>query len=553
MKIYVVMKKLTLILSISLLSAMAFAQDIVVSFTGVNANGGYHRLDSVAIHNYSQGWDRTAIYPDTVMIARITGLENHSIDNYMLSPNVPNPFDGHTEFELSVYEAGNVSVSVCDLAGRQYASYNGNLDAGVHRFEVVLSDPKVYVLSAVANGRTSSIKMVNLGRGNANAIAYNGYSLENKIVVSGDFNVNDVMKYTGYATFNGVLYESRPVTKVQTGSETILLEFDIVECNTPSLTEISLERCVSYSFGGEVLTQSGDYVRTFQDVNGCDSVVLLHLEITNNGIPVYSEVEINTCANPFVYNGETFTESGGYQQVLTAANGCDSIVLLWLHLGTGVYDERDGNSYCSITIGEQEWLSENMRYLPSVNYLSDASVADERYYVYGYDGIDVFEAMGNPNYSEYGVLYNWKAAQTACPAGWHLPSDAEWSQLEVYLQNNGYNFDDYIDTDNDRATHNVIAKSLASTNGWVDCVDENTPGWLQPKNNESSFNGKPAGCRNHTRVFSDKGERTWWWSTSTQSGDSDSAWDRRLKYDLEELSKTHNHKSIGVSVRCVRD
>ena len=42
------MKKLTLILSISLLSAMAFAQDIVVSFTGVNANGGYQRLDSVA-------------------------------------------------------------------------------------------------------------------------------------------------------------------------------------------------------------------------------------------------------------------------------------------------------------------------------------------------------------------------------------------------------------------------------------------------------------------------------------------------------------------------
>ncbi|MBQ3833035.1 MAG: hypothetical protein II815_07655, partial [Bacteroidales bacterium] len=442
---------------------VVYAQNINVSFTGITQNGEYQRLDSVAIHNYSQSWDRTAIYPDTVMIARITGLENHSIDNYMLSPNVPNPFDGHTEFELSVYEAGNVSVSVCDLAGRQYASYNGNLDAGVHRFEVVLSDPKVYVLSAVANGRTSSIKMVNLGRGNANAIAYNGYSLENKIVVSGDFNVNDVMKYTGYATFNGVLYESRPVTKVQTGSETILLEFDIVECNTPSLTEISLERCVSYSFGGEVLTQSGDYVRTFQDVNGCDSVVLLHLEITNNGIPVYSEVEINTCANPFVYNGETFTESGGYQQVLTAANGCDSIVLLWLHLGTGVYDERDGNSYCSITIGEQEWLSENMRYLPSVNCVYEYSGSEEMYYVYGYNGNNVDDARNNPNYSEYGVLYNWKAALTACPTGWHLPSDAEWSQLEVYLQNNGYNFDGYIDNDNDRETHNVIAKSIAAT------------------------------------------------------------------------------------------
>ena len=549
------MKKLTLILSILLLSAMAFAQDIVVSFTGVNANGGYHRLDSVAIHNYSQGWDRTAIYPDTVMIARITGLENHSIDNYMLSPNVPNPFDGHTEFELSVYEAGNVSVSVCDLAGRQYASYNGNLDAGVHRFEVVLSDPKVYVLSAVANGRTSSIKMVNLGRGNANAIVYNGYSLENKIVVSGDFNVNDVMKYTGYATFNGVLYESRPVTKVQTGSETILLEFDIVECNTPSLTEISLERCVSYSFGGEVLTQSGDYVRTFHDVNGCDSIVLLHLEITNNGIPVYSEVEINTCANPFVYNGETFTESGGYQQVLTAANGCDSIVLLWLHLGTGVYDERDGNSYCSITYGDQEWLVENMRYLPSVNRVYEYSGGEAMYYVYDYNGNNVEEARNNPNYSEYGVLYNWKAALTACPAGWHLPSDAEWSQLEVYLQNNGYNFDGYIDNDNDRETHNVIAKSIAATSGWVDCHDENTPGWLQPKNNESSFNGKPGGYRYYTNNFERKNERTLWWTSTSEFGSSSDsrAWDRKLGYELDDLWKTPNNKSVGFSVRCVRD
>ena len=310
------------------------------------------------------------------------------------------------------------------------------------------------------------------------------------------------MRYTGYTTFNDRRYESLSVTQVQYASENILLEFDLSPCPD---------------------------------------------------IPVYSEVEINTCADPFVYNGITYTESGSYQQVIRTINGCDSIVLLFLHLGSGVYDERDGNSYCSITIGEQEWLAENMRYLPSVNIVNDASVADAKYYVYDYYGTNVDEARENPNYSEFGVLYNWQAAQTACPAGWHLPSDAEWSQLEVYLQNNGYNSDDFIDTDNDRATHNVIAKSLASTSGWVDCSDENTPGWLQPKNNTSSFNGKPAGCKNHTRVFSDKGERTWWWSTSTQSGDSDSAWDRRLKYDIEELSKTHNHKSIGVSVRCVRD
>jgi uncharacterized protein (TIGR02145 family) len=547
------MKKITLILSGLLLVVVSFAQDIVVSFTGVNANGGYQRLDSVVIHNYSQGWERTAVYPDTTMIARITDIENHSIDNYMLSSNVPNPFDGKTEFELSVHEVGNVLVSVCDMAGRNYASFDGNLDAGIHRFEVVLSEPKVYVLSAIVNGMTSSIKMVNLGRGNANAIAHKGYSAESKIVVSGDFNINDVMRYTGYATYNGVSHTSTPVTKVQAGSEDISLEFDIVDCSTPSLTEINVERCVAYTLGGETYTQSGDYVQTLRDANGCDSVVLLHLTITNNGVPVYSEVEINTCADPFVYNGVTYAESGCYQQVLTAANGCDSIVLLWLHLGSGVYDERDGNSYCSIMIGEQEWLAENMRYLPSVNFYSDASVVDAKYYVYGYDGEDVETAKENPNYAEYGAWYNWKAALTACPAGWHLPSDDEWTELEVYLQNNGYNFDDYIDTDSDRETHNVIAKSLASTSGWVESDVENSPGWLQPKNNTSSFNGKPAGHRWVDSQFMGIGLYGFWWSSTTQSGDNNSAWDRKIHNDSVAMGKTRNSKTLGFSVRCLRN
>ncbi len=547
------MKKITLILSGLLLVVVSFAQDIVISFTGVNANGGYQRLDSVVIHNYSQGWERTAVYPDTTMIARITDIENHSIDNYMLSSNVPNPFDGKTEFELSVHEVGNVLVSVCDMAGRNYASFDGNLDAGIHRFEVVLSEPKVYVLSAIVNGMTSSIKMVNLGHGNANAIVHKGYSAESKIVVSGDFNLNDVMKYIGYATYNGVLHTSTPVTKVQTGSENISLEFDIVDCSTPSLTEINVERCDAYTLGGETYTQSGDYVQTFRDANGCDSTVLLHLTITNNGVPVYSEVEINTCADPFAYNGVTYIESGGYQQVLTAANGCDSIVLLWLHLGSGVYDERDGNSYCSIMIGEQEWLAENMRYLPSVNFYSDASVVDAKYYVYGYDGEDVEAAKENPNYAEYGAWYNWKAALTACPAGWHLPSDDEWTELEVYLQNNGYNFDDYIDTDSDRETHNVIAKSLASTSGWVESDVENTPGWLQPKNNTSSFNGKPAGHRWVDSQFMGIGLYGFWWSSTTQSGDNNSAWDRKIHNDGVAMGKTRNSKTLGFSVRCLRN
>ena len=549
------MRKTFFVLSIILFAVIVNAQNLTVSFTGITQNGEYQRLDSVAIHNYSQGWDRTAMYPDTVMVAILNGISGSVVDADMLTC-APNPFDGETDFMVNLPQDGAVSIKVFDISGRLFAEYHANAVAGANMFGISLLHPNVYFLSVTANGTASTIKLMNTGNGGSDRIWNKGTMDAEKIVVSGDFNINDVMRYTGYATYNGEVHESTPVTQPQSRSETISLQFDIVNpCSSPSFAEVSVERCTSYDFGGETYTQSGDYVHTFQDVNGCDSIVLLHLNITGNGVPVYSEVEINTCADPFIYNGEIFTESGVYQQSFTTAEGCDSLVLIWLHLGAGIYDERDGNSYCSITYGEQEWLAENMRYLPSVNRVYEYSGSDAMYYVYDYNGNDVNEARNNPNYSEYGVLYNWRAALTACPAGWHLPSDAEWSQLEVYLQNNGFNFDNYVDTDDNRETHNVIAKSLAAKSGWVISNEENTPGWLQEKNNESSFNGKPGGYRYYTDVFERKNERTLWWtSTSEYGSSSDSrAWDRKLGYELEDLWKTPNNKSIGLSVRCVRD
>jgi len=111
-------------------------------------------------------------------------------------------------------------------------------------------------------------------------------------------------------------------------------------------------------------------------------------------------------------------------------------------------DSRDGNEYKTVTIGSQVWMAENLAYLPEVH--NSTSDSGPHYYVYGYDGTEVTEAKAyehtpgdNDEYSPggapikvyetYGVLYNWPAAITACPEGWHLPSDAEWKQLEMYL------------------------------------------------------------------------------------------------------------------------
>ncbi|MBS0010414.1 MAG: hypothetical protein KFF49_03335, partial [Bacteroidales bacterium] len=71
--------------------------------------------------------------------------------------------------------------------------------------------------------------------------------------------------------------------------------------------------------------------------------------------------------------------------------------------------------------------------LPSVSLSTEGNYTDPYYYVYGYEGSNVSEAKATINYQTYGVLYNWPAALTACPDGWHLPTDAERPSLSLSL------------------------------------------------------------------------------------------------------------------------
>ena len=88
-------------------------------------------------------------------------------------------------------------------------------------------------------------------------------------------------------------------------------------------------------------------------------------------------------------------------------------------------DDRDGRAYEWVKIENQVWMAENLAYLPEMKNSYNSSATEPYYYVYGYFGFKLEEAMADPNYEAYGVLYNYPAALEACPAGWRLPTLAE--------------------------------------------------------------------------------------------------------------------------------
>lgn len=194
-------------------------------------------------------------------------------------------------------------------------------------------------------------------------------------------------------------------------------------------------------------------------------------------------------------------------------------------------DNRDGNTYKWIRIGNQIWMAENLRYLPSVVGPNTSSKTVPYYYVYNYDGTDTNAAKANSNYKTYGVLYNLPAAINACPSGWHLPSHSEWNQLTNYLGGAD------------------IAGCKLKESG--------TTHWLTPNTgatNESKFSALPGGRRTKGGPFWNINTAGFWWS-STMIG-QDVAWIRTMDFISKGVSNSDDSSSddgVGYSIRCIKN
>ena len=217
----------------------------------------------------------------------------------------------------------------------------------------------------------------------------------------------------------------------------------------------------------------------------------------------------------------------------------------------GTVTDIDGNVYNTVTIGDQCWLKENLKVTkyndgtPIPNIIGESDWFNTASGAYCWHSNDI-------GYKEvYGAIYNWYVVDTisngyknACPIGWHVPSDFEYTQLTDYLSNNGYGYGGSgID----------IAKSLAAKSGWNPSGDAGTIGNDLASNNSSNFSAYPGGYRYGAGTFNQAGWHNYLWTSSDYGANNTYvAWHRLLHYSTNSVIRNYGVKKDGYSVRCMK-
>ena len=101
--------------------------------------------------------------------------------------------------------------------------------------------------------------------------------------------------------------------------------------------------CLSYLWNGQTYSQSGTYTDTLQTIAGCDSIVTLNLTISNS---ITGPTTQQNACGPYIWNGQTYAQSGTYTYNGTTANGCDSSATLVLTI-----DQAPSNAQVSLNQG----------------------------------------------------------------------------------------------------------------------------------------------------------------------------------------------------------
>ena len=114
----------------------------------------------------------------------------------------------------------------------------------------------------------------------------------------------------------------------------------VIHVGQPTQTDLTETHCISYTWYGTTYTESGDYEHIVQSMYGCDSLLVLHLNVYPSEV---THLNITACEE-YEWHGNTYTQSGTYQYHEQTVHGCDSLVVLHLEIGENFSSEETVHS-----------------------------------------------------------------------------------------------------------------------------------------------------------------------------------------------------------------
>jgi len=293
---------------------------------------------------------------------------------------------------------------------------------------------------------------------------------------------------------------------------------------------------------------SGDTLTIFNfDASGCtdneDSLSVLQVrwdwENDGNWDTGYSTTK--TATHQYFIEG-TYTVKLEVKNTIGLTD--NHIILVSVHSHeNGTVTDIDGNTYITVKIGNQWWMAENLQVTHYRNGDAIPNITDDAEWGGLSTGAYCNYDNNESNVETYGRLYNWHAvgdSRNIAPDSWHVPTDEEWKELEMYL---GMSQSE-ADEEGDRGTDEGGKLKAAGTENWW--------GSNNGASNESGFTALPGGYRSGMAVdFSYMGHSAHFWSSTAVYGSS--AWSRILYYYNAQILRDFTPKESGFSLRCVMD
>ena len=229
-----------------------------------------------------------------------------------------------------------------------------------------------------------------------------------------------------------------------------------------------------------------------------------------------------------------------------------------IDIARGSVEDIDGNVYETVTIGNQEWMAENLR---ATRYNNGMDIA--------YPGNDAAAWTNNTtgaygwyinteaaNRDIFGAVYNWHAVNNAvglCPAGWRVPTRNDWEQLEDYLKVE-YSLSNSHEGTGSIGNRLKSCRQVRSPMG-SGCATLLYPRWAEHDTHygfdDFGFAAIPIGSRNSDGAFTDNAGYYGQYWTATADGEENALY-TYFTYDIGAVLRTSANKLNGYAVRCVR-